>query len=82
MAIGSSKLNEHKVRQIKELFEITNLSDSQIASMFDVSREHINLIRNGKRWNTDKKSFISKVELELDGIKLVDTKLPSPPNQN
>ena len=66
MPVGCSKLNEYQVKHIKELFEITNLSDGQIAKMFNVSRPLINQIRNGKRWNTTTKSFLSKIEIELD----------------
>jgi uncharacterized protein YjcR len=62
--IGASKLNEEKVRQIKELFLNTEMKDADIADQFGVSREHINLIRNGKRWNILTRTFISKQELD------------------
>lgn len=62
--VGASKLNEEKVRQIKELFATTELTDGQIADQFGVSREHINLIRNGKRWNIQNRTFIMKEELD------------------
>jgi len=62
--VGASKLNEEKVRQIKELFATTKLTDGEIANQFGVSREHINLIRNGKRWNIQNRTFIMKEELD------------------
>lgn len=62
--VGASKLNEEKVRQIKELFLTTKLTDGEIADQFGVSREHINLIRNGKRWNIQNRTFIMKEELD------------------
>ena len=70
MAIGSSKLNEYKVKQIKELFEITNLKDSEIAKIYGVSRTTIYHIRTGKRWNFDTRSYISKIEIDLYDIKI------------
>lgn len=58
--IGAYKLNEKDVIEIRELFKTTNLNDSQIAKMYNVSRVHINGIRNGKRWNDDRRSFVMK----------------------
>jgi hypothetical protein len=62
---GASKLNEVKVMEIRELFNTTTLKDGQIADMFGVSREHINKIRRGKRWNANTRSYVSKLELQL-----------------
>ena len=61
--IGSSKLNDEQVQQIKNLFTTTNLCDENIAEMYNVSRAHINHIRNGRRWNIDERSFLMKEEL-------------------
>lgn len=61
--IGSSKLNDEQVQQIKRLFETTNLTDESIGEMYNVSRGHINHIRNGRRWNVDERSFLMKEEL-------------------
>jgi transcriptional regulator with XRE-family HTH domain len=65
MAIGATKLNEDQVKRIKTLFEKTKLTDTDIAEMFGVSREHINLIRNGRRWNWETKTSLSRKEIEL-----------------
>lgn len=45
------KLDKQDVEQIRLLFEQTPLKDSDIAKIFNVSRKHINQIRNKKRWN-------------------------------
>lgn len=45
------KLDKNDVQRIKVLIEENILTDSQIASIFNVSRKHINSIRNKKRWN-------------------------------
>jgi hypothetical protein len=63
--VGAYKLDEQQVSQIKTLFENTTLKDREIAIMYNVSREHINLIRTGKRWNPNSRSFISKREIEM-----------------
>jgi hypothetical protein len=63
--VGAYKLDEHQVAQIRNLFENTTLKDGQIAIMYNVSREHINLIRSGKRWNPNSRSFVSKKEIEM-----------------
>lgn len=60
---GASKLDEQKVENIKKLF-ILGYGDQHIADMFFVSRGHINKIRLGKRWNAEKRSYLSKVEME------------------
>jgi NurA-like 5'-3' nuclease len=58
------KLDKTKVRIIKELFLHTESNDSDIAAVFNVTREHINLIRNNHRWvdfnEEDEKVIISK----------------------
>jgi len=58
--IGASKLTEQQVQEIKRLFATTMLCDGDIADMYKVSRELINLIRSGKRWNDNKRSFVMK----------------------
>ncbi len=58
--IGASKLTEQQVQEIKRLFATTMLCDGDIAEMYNVSREMINLIRNGKRWNDEERSFTMK----------------------
>ncbi len=63
--VGAYKLDEQQVSQIKTLFENTTLKDGEIAIMYNVSREHINLIRKGRRWNPNSRSFISKKEIEM-----------------
>lgn len=45
------KLDKVDVRLIKKLIHETDLTDSQIAKEFGVTRKHINSIRNKKRWN-------------------------------
>lgn len=62
---GASKLNEEMVVEIKNLFNTTTLRDGEIAKMYNVSREHINSIRNGKRWNAITRSYISKKEMDM-----------------
>ena len=62
---GASKLNEEKVMEIHNLFKTTTLRDRQIAEMFDVSREHINKIRRGKRWNAHTRSYITRKEMDM-----------------
>ena len=60
MAIGASKLNEDKVEIIKDLLNSGNHTHQQIADLFDVSREHITKINQGKRWNSETKSYVMK----------------------
>lgn len=60
MAIGASKLNEDKVGIIRDLLETGDYTHQQIADFFEVSRELITAIKNGRRWNEDTKSFIMK----------------------
>jgi hypothetical protein len=47
---GSSKLTEQQVQELKRLFATTMLCDGDIAEMYNVSRPHINAIRNGKHY--------------------------------
>ena len=46
------KLNEKKVKVIQQLFQFEEMGDSDIATLFNVSRETINSIRHGHRWNS------------------------------
>ena len=62
---GASKLNEEKVMEIKNLFKTTTLRDGKIAEMYGVSREHINKIRLGKRWNAYTRSYVSRKEMDM-----------------
>jgi hypothetical protein len=49
---GAHKLTEQKVKAIVTLFDFEEINDTQIANLFDVSRELINHIRNGIRWSS------------------------------
>lgn len=57
--MGASKLNYKDIDEIRRMFEM-GMSDTEIANIKDVSRPHINLIRNGKRWNEDNWTQIPK----------------------
>lgn len=61
--VGAWKLNEDDVKIIKDLLEIGK-THTDIAKMFNVSREHITKIANGQRWNKENHSFTMKDELE------------------
>lgn len=65
--IGASKLKQEDIDQIRSLFK-QGLSDSEIAAAYNVSRIHINHIRNGKKWNPSKHSFIMKDQLKKDKV--------------
>lgn len=43
-------LDEEKVLEMKRLFKDTDLSDNEIAEMFNLKRRHVNQIRNNKIW--------------------------------
>jgi len=62
--VGAHKLNEKQVEEIKHLFKTTKLKNQDIAEKYGVSRAHISLIRTGKRWNPDTRSFVTKREIE------------------
>ena len=47
---GFSKLTEAQVRQIKKLLAQGSLTQKTISSQFNVSRETISSIKNGRRW--------------------------------
>ena len=47
---GFSKLTEAQVREIKKLLVQGNLTQKTISSQFNVSRESISSIKNGRRW--------------------------------
>lgn len=59
-SIGASKLNEEKVVIIKDLLNTGDFTHQQIADFFEVSRELITHIKNGRRWNEETKSFRMK----------------------
>lgn len=58
--IGAYKLTEEDVKEIRHLAKTTNLSDTEIGKLYNVSRVHISCIRRGKRWNEENRSFIMK----------------------
>ena len=47
------KLTEKQVSLIKQIFNETTAKDGDIARVFNVSRVHINKIRNGHRWSEE-----------------------------
>jgi hypothetical protein len=59
--IGAGKLTVETVKEIKDLFK-TNLSDTEIASMYNVSRPMVNLIRNGQRWPEEREKIKAQVD--------------------
>jgi predicted transcriptional regulator len=59
--IGAGKLTVETVKEIKDLFK-TNLSDTEIASMYGVSRPMVNLIRNGQRWPEEREKIKAQVD--------------------
>jgi hypothetical protein len=59
--IGAGKLTVERVNEIKDLFK-TNLSDTEIASMYNVSRPMVNLIRNGQRWPEEREKIKAQVD--------------------
>lgn len=50
-SVKKATLTVEQVLQIKKLINLSNLSDGQLASIYDVSRQHINRIRNKQRWS-------------------------------
>ena len=64
--IGAHKLTQEMVLEIKELFLTTKLRDGEIGKKYGVSREHINRIRHGRRWNDETRSFIMKDGVVFD----------------
>ena len=72
--IGAKKLNLKKVSEIKTLFETTQLTDSDIAEKYKVSRILINLIRNGKRWKENREKLRMQQD-EIDFLPFKITKL-------
>lgn len=62
--IGAWKLTEEQVEEIKTLFLTTDLNNTQISKIYNVSRVHISRIRSGHRWNTDSRSFVMKTEMD------------------
>jgi len=47
---GATKLNYETAERVKKLCETTDLIDSEIASVFNISRVHVNHIRHARRW--------------------------------
>ena len=47
---GASKLTKERVQVIKQLFWFSDITDGDIAALFNVSREQINSIRHNNRW--------------------------------
>jgi predicted XRE-type DNA-binding protein len=62
--IGSSKLNKHQVKEIKELLKEGNHTHGEIASMYGVGRSMITHINTGKRWNFNNRSFVMLDDLK------------------
>ena len=62
--IGAHKLQEQQVQEIKRLFATTMLCDGDIAEMYGVSRTLIQMIRNGKRWNDEERTFSMKDQIK------------------
>lgn len=61
------KLDKEDVIQIKLLFETTQLTDTEIAKIYDVSRKHINSMRHGKRWSAKYGREREEIQRDLDG---------------
>lgn len=63
------KLDKQDVSQIKWLCENTTLIDKEIALLFNVSRKHINSIRNKKRWNYeyDREFDLTRISFSTEG---------------
>ena len=59
--IGAGKLKIEQIQQIKNLFQ-QNMSDTEIASMYGVSRPLINMIRNGNRWPDEREKIKHQVD--------------------
>ena len=57
---GSWKLDEEKVRIIKDLLNTGEFHHYQIADLFGVSREHIWKIANNQRWSEVDKTYQPK----------------------
>ena len=64
-SVKKAKLSLEQVIQIKKLINLSNLDDGQIASIYDVSRQHINRIRNGQRWSNLDDLFQGDVNIRL-----------------
>lgn len=64
---GATKLTKEQVEEIKTLFDDTDLSNSQIANLYDVSTEHIRKIRNGIRWNPETISY-KAAHLDIESL--------------
>lgn len=45
------KLSKDNIIEIRILCVGTDLSDTEIGKLYNVSRKHINAIRHRKRWN-------------------------------
>jgi len=71
--LGAFKLKVEQVREIKDLFQ-QNLSDSEIAKMYGVSRPFINMIRNGNRWPEERDKVKSQIE-EVEDLPCICDKI-------
>ena len=65
--IGASKLNEDKVQIIKDLLCMGEHTHQEIGDLFNVSREMVTAINNGRRWNPDNWSFDMREEKPKTG---------------
>ena len=59
--VGAFKLRMEQVKEIKDLLK-QNVSDTEIAKMYGVSRPLINMIRNGNRWPDEREKLKSQIE--------------------
>lgn len=68
MIMGKIKLDKQDVEVIRDLICIGAHTDTEIADMFNVSRKHINSIRNGTRWKTEDE-HTRNVKIHTDNFK-------------
>ena len=71
----NSKLTPELVKIITDLFVYTNKGDGEIGEFFNVSRETINSIRNGRRWQ--KVTGIETTKGHTDITRRVVKKIPT-----
>lgn len=53
----SAKLTQPEVKEIRELLATTDLSQTKIAELFDVSRYPIRAINSGKLWESNQINY-------------------------
>lgn len=72
---GATKLTFKDVEEIRSMFD-EGMTDTQIAKIKNVSRVHINKIRNGKRWNQEQWDEIPKVLIKSNDYREFTTVKP------